>query len=107
MCAPQNVRFAIGCAHPSFAPPHVCRWRRSLQPPTYHYGYFRGHWHAVPFDDGASRVQHSRLHAVPKPVPLSRSDSFADACTVNVATDYHAVASAFERAHVCTITGAF
>ncbi len=92
IAAPQNVRFAIGCTHLSFAPTHVCRWRRSLQPPTYHYNDFRGHWHGVLVDDGAGRVQHSRMHTVAKPVPVSRSDNCAYCCAVHVATHYHAIA---------------
>ncbi len=94
--APQNVRSAIGCTHLRFALPHVCRWRRSLQPPTYHHHYFRGHWHTVPVDDGAGRVQHTGLHAVAKPVPVSRSDSCADA-----RADIESYTLADRHAHSC------
>ncbi len=50
----------------------------------------------MPVVDGAGRVQHSCMHAVPKPVPVSRSDSRAYCCAVNFATHYHAIAGAFE-----------
>ena len=36
------------------------------------------------------------MHAVPKPVSVSRSDSRAYCCSVNFATHYHAIAGAFE-----------
>jgi hypothetical protein len=47
----------------------------------------------MPFDDGAGPVQHTGLHAVPKPIPVSRSDNCAD---------IESYALADRHAHSCT-----